>query len=118
MTPRLPSAKIVDLVTTLDTAVIQSASGPMVWGTVDISYASEGLEPRVSIKVPVPAFDSQSDEQRRTETLRRARKLIHHACVTMEPQPGEASHFQESLVGLAEELGILSPTASPTRSSV
>jgi hypothetical protein len=113
-----PYAKIVDLVTTLDTEVVQSGSGPVVWGTVDISYASEGLEPRVSIRVPVPAFDSESDEQRRTETIRRARKLIHHACVTMEPQLADASQFQETLLGLAEELGVIAPTASPTRNSM
>jgi hypothetical protein len=118
MAPRLPNAKLVDLVTTLDTEVLQSDSGPVVWGTVDLTYASEGMEPRVSIKVPVPAYDTESDEQRRSETLRRARKLIHHACVTMEPEPAETSQLQETLLGLAEEPGLVAPATSPTRNTM
>lgn len=56
----------------------------MPWGAVDILHASEGLEPRVTIRVAVPAFETQSDK-RRADVLRRARRLIDHACVAMGP---------------------------------
>jgi hypothetical protein len=58
----------------------------MVLGAVEICYASEGLEPRVTIKVPVSVVANQSDAQRRDEALRRARKLIDHACTAIEFQ--------------------------------
>jgi hypothetical protein len=111
MASKLPTAKMIDLVTTVDTEVVHSATGPMVWGSVEIYYASDGLEPKVTIKIPIPAFDTQSDEQRRTETLRRARKLIDHACLTMEPQT-EPQSVGEFIEGLAEELGVVPPTTS------
>lgn len=107
-----PAARLTDLVTTIDSEITPSSAGPVVWATVDLCYASDGLEPRVSIRVPVPAFETQSDEQRRAEALRRARKLIDHACITMGPQPEVSQSAQEVLVGLAEEIGFLSPRAS------
>ena len=115
MAGRIPNAKITDLVTTVDTTVVESSAGPRLWATVEICYASEGLEPRVSIRVPVPAFEIQSDEERRAEAVRRARMLINHACITMGPDTGQG--VEEVVVGLAEELGLMSPTASPTRGS-
>ena len=110
---RMASMKITELMTTVDNAVFQTSTGPMAWGTVEIFYLSDGLEPQVTIRVPVPVYETQSDEERRAEALRRARKLIDHACVTMTP--AESSSAGEILEGLSEELGILSPTTKPRR---
>jgi hypothetical protein len=104
---RMAAVKITELVTTVDSTVFQTATGPMAWGTVEIFYVSDGLEPQVTVRVPVPVYETQSDEERRTEALRRARKLIDHACVTVGPSPGESSSAGEMLEGLSEELGIL-----------
>lgn len=109
---RQPAAKLVDLVTTVESEIIPSPAGPVVWATVDLCYASDGMDPRVSIKVPVPAFETQSDEQRRAEALRRARKLIDHACGAIAPPPQVSQSPQEILAGLAEEIGFLSPRTS------
>jgi hypothetical protein len=114
MASKLPRAKITDLITTVDIEVFTSPAGPMVWGAVEISYASEGLRPQVTIKVPVPVVASQTDAQRRAEALRRARKLIDHACAAIEPEPEEGG-VREMVEGLAEELGVLPPTAAPKR---
>ena len=113
---RMASVKITELMTTVDNTVFQTSTGPMAWGTVEIFYISDGLEPQVTVRVPVPVYETQSDEERRTETLRRARKLIDHACVTMGPSPAETSSAGEMLEGLSEELGILPPTTKPKRS--
>jgi len=114
MAPKLPDAKLTDLVTTVDSEVFASPAGPMAWATVDICYTAEGLEPKVTIKVPVPVVAAQSEAQQRAEALRRARKLIDHACVAVQPQP-ETTDVAEMLEGLAEELGVLPPTAAPKR---
>jgi hypothetical protein len=106
--------KITELMTRVDDTVFQTSTGPMAWGTVEIFYVSDGLEPQVTVKVPIPVYETQSDEERRAETLRRARKLIDHACVTMPP--AESSSAGEMLEGLSEELGILPPTTKPKRS--
>jgi hypothetical protein len=49
-------------------------------GSIEISHGSVGLESWVIIKIPVPAFESQDEAQRRAEILERARKLVGHAC--------------------------------------
>ena len=121
MASKLPSAKITDLVTTVDSAVFAAPAGPMAWGTVEICYSSEGLEPKVIIKVPVPAQPAQSEAQQRAEALRRARKLIDHACTAIQFLPEAAQETAqdaaqdsaEMLEGLAEELGIRAPTTVP-----
>ena len=48
----------------------------MVWGTVEISYTSEGTDPKVIIKIPVPVIAAQSDKERRTEALRQRGHLF------------------------------------------
>jgi hypothetical protein len=121
MATKLPSAKITDLVTTVDSGVFVAPTGPMAWGTVEICYTSEGLEPKVTIKVPVPADGAQSEAQQRAETLRRARKLIDHACTAIQFLPEAAQETAqdtaqdpgEMLEGLAEELGIRAPATAP-----
>jgi hypothetical protein len=115
MAPKLPTAKIADLVTTVDNEVFSSSAGPVVWGTVEISYTSQGLKPLVVIKVPVPVVAAQSEVQRRAEALRRARKLIDHACVAIEAEPEQSPGIREALTGLAEELGVLPPTTAAKR---
>ena len=115
MAPKLPDAKLIDLVTTIDSEVFTSQSGPMAWGTIEVCYISEGYEPKVTIKVPVPVLPAQSEAQQRDEALRRARTLIDHACVAMGSQPAVPPDLGEMLEGLAEELGIRSPTTKSAR---
>jgi hypothetical protein len=114
MAARIPRSKITDLVTTVDVEVFNSPVGPMVWGTVEISYVSDGLRPQIIIKVPIPVVASQTDLQRRAEALRRARNLIDHACVAIEPEPDEPG-ILELVEGLVEELGVRPPSAGPKR---
>ncbi len=113
MATKLPRAKITDLATTVETEIFRSPAGPMVWGSVDISYASEGVEPRVTIRVPVPVVANQTEYQRRDEALRRARNLIDHACAAIELQADPSEGLPEIIEGVAEELGILAPTTKP-----
>ncbi len=113
MVAKLPDAQLTDLVTTIGSEVYGSPSGSMNWATVDICYSSEGLEPKVTIKVPVAA--GQSEAQQRAEALRRARKLIDHACLAMETQQMPVGDLAEMLQGLAEELGAKSPSRSARR---
>jgi hypothetical protein len=57
-------------------------------GHLEISPSSEGLEAWVTIRLPVPAFESQNERQRRAETLQRALRLIDHAFQTeARPSP-------------------------------
>ena len=56
-------------------------------GSIEISHGSVGLESWVIIKLPVPAFESQDEAQRRAEILERARKLVDHACEQRGNEP-------------------------------
>ena len=114
MATKLPRSKIIDLTTSVDCQVLASAAGPMVWGTVEIKYAFDGVEPQVTIRVPVPLVGKQTDAQRRDEALRRARKLIDHACSAIEFDPEPS--VPEIIEGIAEELGVIAPTTAPRRS--
>jgi hypothetical protein len=113
MASKLPRSRITDLTTRVECEVFAGPGGPMVWGTVDICYASEGVEPHVTIRVPVPVIANQSEAQRQEEALRRARKLIDHACTAIESEPEPA--IPELIEGIAEELGVLPPTTAPKR---
>jgi hypothetical protein len=115
MASKLPRSKIRDLTTTVNSEVFMCAGGPTVWATVEICYASEGAEPHVTIKVPVPVIAMQSDTQRRDEALRRARKLIDHVCAAIELDP--EPRIPEIIEGIAEELGLMAPTTAPRRVS-
>lgn len=110
---RFAEPTIIDLVTSVESEVFQTDAGPMVWGAVEITYSCDGIEPRVSLRVPIPAIVSESNEIRRSEALRRARKLIDHACIAMEPPSAPSLAIGEMLVGLSEELGLFSPTTRP-----
>lgn len=57
-------------------------------GSVEISHGTVGLESWVIIKLPVPAFESPDEAQRRAEILARARKLIDSVCKAAA-QPGD-----------------------------
>lgn len=84
----------------------------MVWGSVEICYVGLDHEPHVSIRVAVPALDTQSDEQRRAEILKEARRLIDHACGAIEPADA-STPLPDVIDGLAQELGLLPPRVSP-----
>jgi hypothetical protein len=56
-------------------------------GSIEISHGSVGLESWVIIKIPVPAFESQDEAQRRAEIFERARKLVDHACEQRGNEP-------------------------------
>jgi hypothetical protein len=114
MASKLPRPKITVMSTSVGHEVFSSTAGPAVWGNVEIRYASEGVEPTLNIKVPIPIVANQTDAQRRGEALRRARKLIDHACAAIEFQP--ALDLPEIIEGIAEELGVLPPTTQPKRS--
>jgi hypothetical protein len=73
-----------DAVTQTENEIVSSARPPR--GSLEISPGSEGLEAWVTIRLPVPAFESQNEEQRRTEVLSRARRMIDHA-LQAETQP-------------------------------
>ena len=60
-------------------------------GSIEISYGQVGLESWVTIKVPVPAFESPDEAQRRAELLARARKLVDLACE--QSGDGRAANF-------------------------
>lgn len=110
MAEKLPAAKISDLTVELDASPVATSLGEVVWATVAITYASGGVEPTLAIRVPVPW--SEPDKER--EALRRARRLIDHACTF----PGLTETSPETpqgtaLEGLTQELGITAPTTQP-----
>lgn len=111
MTLKLSTAKVTDLTTTLDAVPVETATGPVVWATVRITYLADGLEPSVTLCVPVEWQDGESDDQRKSKALRSARQLIDHACnVMVEPAPRASI-----LEGLSQELGLATPTTKPAR---
>jgi hypothetical protein len=56
-------------------------------GSIEISRGRVGLESWVIVKIPVPAFESQDETQRRAEILERARKLVDRACEQPDDEP-------------------------------
>ena len=73
MASKLPSPRITDLVTTVDSEVFQSSLGPMVWGKVEIvialttlSLASQSkylflpMKPKVTNRGEVKHFDARA----------------------------------------------------------
>lgn len=116
---KLPAAKIVDLVTQLESEPVTTAAGPVLWANVEILYTSESLTPRVSIRVPLPWSESDTEPQRKDLALRFARQLIDHACVAMGTPAAEApagvADAGTVLEGLSQELGLVAPTTRPLR---
>ena len=118
MNAQLPTAKIVDLTTTLDARPKLTASGVVLWASVELVYASPGASPKVTIRVPLPWSPEESEAERSHLALRAARQLIDHACAAMtsaqsETPPGILEGT--ILEGLSQELGISQPTTRPAR---
>ena len=122
------TAKIVDLDTSVDVVPVQSREGPVVWATVKMEYTLAGLNPLVTICVPVPFKDGDTQDERRALALRCARQLIEHACraagvgpADNEPEEALEAIGEEiapsALEGIAQELGLAEPTRAPKRAS-
>jgi hypothetical protein len=114
MAEKPPAAKISDLTVELDASPVATALGEVTWATVAITYVSGGVEPTLAIRVPVPW--READKER--EALRRARRLIDHACAFPRLTEGSPETAQDTaLEGLAQELGITAPTTQPATSA-
>jgi hypothetical protein len=122
------TAKIIDLDTTVEVVPVESREGPIVWATVKMEYTLAGLTPQVTICVPVPWKESDTQDERRAQALRCARQLIEHACraagvgptvIETEDATGEGvieTVTPPALEGLAQELALAEPTRQPKRS--
>jgi hypothetical protein len=84
----MKSVKIVDFETNFDAAPVITQNGEIIWGEVRIVYTVSGIEPTVTIRVPVPWEANQTSEQRKSEGLRATRELIDHACRASALQSG------------------------------
>jgi hypothetical protein len=115
MAPKLSTAQITDLDATFDAVPVESVEGPLIWATVRIVYSLQGLSPAVTIRVPVPWNSEESQDERRSQALRAARRLIDHACRTVAPAEADMMDdiVEPFLEGVAQELGLAKPTARP-----
>jgi hypothetical protein len=121
------TAKITDFETSFDAMPVTSAEGEVIWADVRIDYILSGLTPTVTIRVPVPWNESDTPEERKSKALRCARQLNDHACRAAGVGSAETgiddSPVEEvidavtptALAGLAQELGLATPTAKPRR---
>ena len=121
------TAKITDFETSFDAVPVASAEGEVIWADVRIDYILSGLAPTVTIRVPVPWNERDTPEDRKSKALRCARQLIDHACRAAGVGAAETeiddSSVEEvldavtptALEGLAQELGLATPTAKPHR---
>lgn len=95
------TAKILDLETTFDAVPVPSAEGDVIWADVRIEYKLSGLNPTVTIRVPVPWEGADTAELRKSKALRCARQLIDHACraagVASAEEPSEGSSAEDAL---------------------
>jgi hypothetical protein len=121
------TAKITDFETSFDAVPVASAEGEIIWADVRIDYILSGLAPTVTIRVPVPWHERETPEERKSSALRCARQLIDHACRAAGVEAAETgtddSPVKEALdaitptalEGIAQELGLATPTATPRR---
>jgi hypothetical protein len=121
------TAKITHFETSFDAVPVASAEGEVIWADVRIDYILSGLTPTVTIRVPVPWNERDTPEERKSKALRCARQLIDHACraagVAAAETGADDSPIEEvleavtptALEGIAQELGLASPTAAPRR---
>lgn len=121
------TAKITDSETSFDAVPVASAEGEVIWADVRIDYILSGLTPTVTIRVPLPWNESDTSEERKSKALRCARQLIDHACraagvgsaeTGIDDNPVEEvidAVTPTALAGLAQELGLATPTAKPRR---
>ena len=107
------AAKISDLTVEVDATPVDTSLGEVAWATVAITYVSGGVEPTLAIRVPVP-WDEKDKEG---EALRRARRLIDHACTFpgLNAAPGPGRLEGTLLEGVTQELGISPPTTKAAR---
>lgn len=121
------TAKITDFETSFDAVPVPSPEGDVIWSDVRIDYILSGLTPSVTIRVPVPWNERETPDERKTNALRCARQLINHACRAAGVGAAEAE-IDNSLVGeildavtptalegIAQELGLATPTSKPRR---
>jgi hypothetical protein len=120
------TAKITDFETSFDAVPVASPEGDVIWADVRIDYILSGLTPTVSIRVPVPWSERDTPEERKSKALRCARQLIDHACraagvgaaeTEIDDSPAEFldAVTPTALAGIAQELGLATPTAAPRR---
>jgi hypothetical protein len=93
-------------------------------------YILSGLTPTVTIRVPVPWNQRDTPEERKSKASRCARQLIDHACRAAGVGAAETEMDHSSvedvldavtptaLEGLAQELGLATPTVQPRRQRV
>ena len=118
--------KIVDFETSFEAAPVITQDCEMIWADVRIVYTSSGVEPTVTIRVPVPWEANQTAEQRKSAALRIARELIDHACRASglrlaKPEESVSEIIEDALpsalAGLTQELGLAPPAAKPRNKS-
>jgi hypothetical protein len=121
------TAKITDFETSFDAVPMASAEGDVIWADVRIDYILSGLTPTVTIRVPVPWNERETPEERKSKALRCARQLIDHACRAAGVSAAETGMDDSAvedvlhavtpaaLEGIAQELGLATPTAKPRR---
>jgi hypothetical protein len=121
------TAKITDFETSFDAVPMASAEGDVIWADVRIDYILAGLTPTVTIRVPVPWTERETPEERKSKALRCARQLIDHACRAAGVSAAETGVDENAvedvldavtpaaLEGIAQELGLATPTAKPRR---
>src|ERR1700761_7341115 len=121
------NAKITDFETSFDAVPVASPEGDVIWADVRIDYILSGLTPTVTIRVPVPWNERDTPEERKSKALRCARHLIDPACraagVAAAETGRDASTAEDvldavtppALAGLAQELGLATPTTMPRR---
>ena len=120
------TAKITDFETSFDAVPAATPEGDVIWADVRIDYILSGLTPTVTIRVPVPWSERDTSEERKSKALRCARQLIDHACraagvgaadTEIDDSPAEVldAVTPTALAGIAQELGLTTPTAAPRR---
>jgi hypothetical protein len=124
------TAKITDFETSFDAVPVTSIEGEVIWADVRIDYILSGLTPTVTIRVPVPWNERDTPEERKSKALRSARQLIDHACraagvgaAETEIEDSQAEEVLDAVMpttleGIAQELGLATPTAKPRRQRV
>jgi hypothetical protein len=119
------TAKVTNLDAAFDAAPIETTGGPAIWATVTIDYRLDGLTPTVSIRVPIPWNEHETEAERRGAALRCARQLIDHACRAAGVRAWEAESAADladeilpaALEGIAQELGLATPATRSRRRS-
>lgn len=125
--PKPAAPRITDFETSFEAIPVPSADGDIIWADVRIDYILSGLTPSVTIRVPVPWSEQDTQEERKSNALRCARQLIDHACRAAGVPNAEPDPDQDAVAdaldaatptiveGIVQELGLTSPTSQPRR---